>query len=48
MSITSEARTECLSMEVTDDRALLLESSEITFSNEDIEVGYPDHKSPFT
>lgn len=46
VSITSRARTECLSMEVTDDRALLLESSEITFSNEDMEVGYPDHRRP--
>ena len=33
--------------EVRDDRALLQESSEITFSNEDIEVGYLNHKRPF-
>ena len=46
VSITSRARTECLSVEVIDDRALLLESSAITFSNEDMEVGYPDHRRP--
>ena len=44
VSIASGAGIECLSAEVTDDRALLQESSEITFSNEDIKVGYPDHK----
>ena len=43
---TSEAGVECLSAEVTNDRALLQESIEITFSNEDMEVGYPDHKRP--
>ena len=35
-----------LSAKVADDRALLQEPSEITFSNEDIEMGYPDHKRP--
>ena len=35
-----------LSAKVADDRALLQESSEITFSNEDIEMGYPDHRRP--
>ena len=46
MSIASGAGVECLSTEVTDDRALLQESSEITFSNEDMEVGYPNHWRP--
>ena len=46
MSIGSGAGIECLSTEVVDDRALLQESSEITFSNEDMEVGYLDHKRP--
>ena len=41
--ITSRAGAECLSAEIPDDRALLQESAEITFSNEDMEVGYPDH-----
>ena len=46
VSIASRAGIECLSAEVTDDRALLQESSEITFSNEEMEVGYPDHRRP--
>ena len=46
VSIASRAGIECLSAEVTDERALLQESSEITFSNEDMEVGYPDHRRP--
>ena len=46
VSIGSGAGIECLSTEVVDDRALLQESSEITFSNEDMEVGYLDHKRP--
>ena len=44
MSITSGAGVECLSAEIPDDRALLQESIKITFSNEDMEVGYPDHQ----
>ena len=44
VSIVFRAGIECLSVEVTNDKALLLESSEITFSNEDMEVGYPDHR----
>ena len=46
MSIASEAGIECLTAKVTNDRALLQESSEITFSDEDMEVGYPDHMKP--
>ena len=46
MSIPSGAEVECLSTEIPDDRALLQESTEITFSNEDMEVGHPDHKRP--
>ena len=46
VSIASGARVEYLSAEVIDDRALLQESTEITFSNEDMEVGYLDHKRP--
>ena len=37
---------ECLSAEVLNDRALLQELAEITFSNEDMEVGYLDHRRP--
>ena len=46
VSIASGAGVECLSVEVPDDRALLQESTEITFSNDDMEVGYPDHRRP--
>ena len=47
VSIASRVGIECLSAEVTYDRALLQESSEITFSNEDMEVEYSNHKRPF-
>ena len=46
VSITSSAGVECLSAEIPKDRALLQESTEITFSDEDMEVGYPDHRRP--
>ena len=44
--IASGARVECLIAKISDDRALLQESTEITFSNKDMEVGYPDHRRP--
>ena len=47
MSIFSGVGVECLSTKIPDDRALLKESIEITFSDEDMKVGYPDHKRPF-
>ena len=43
VSIAFGAAVECLSTEIIDDIDLLQESTEITFSNEDIEVGYPNH-----
>ena len=46
VSISSGAGVECLSAEIPDDRAFLQELIEITFSNEDMEVGYPDHRRP--
>ena len=46
MSIASSAGMECLSPKISDDRALLQESTKITFTNEDMEVGYPDHMRP--
>nr|XP_023888456.1 uncharacterized protein LOC112000534 [Quercus suber] len=46
VSIASDAGVECLSAEISDERALLQESTEITFSDEDMEVGYPDHRRP--
>ena len=32
--------------EILEDRVLLQKSTKITFSNEDMEVGYPDHRRP--
>ena len=46
VSIAFGAGIKYLSAEVVDDKALLQESSEITFSDEDMEMGYPDHKRP--
>ena len=46
VSIASRAGVECLSAEMPEDRALLQESTKITFSNEDMEVGHPDHRRP--
>ena len=46
VSITSGAGVECLSAEMPEDRAFLQESTEITFSSEDMEVGHPDHRRP--
>ena len=41
--MASKEGIECLTAEVIDDRALLQDASEITFSDEDMEVGYLDH-----
>ena len=46
MSIASGAGIECSTVEVMDDRALLQKASEITFSDEDMKVGYLDHRKP--
>ena len=46
MSIASRARIECLSAKVANDRTFLQKLSEITFNNQDMEVGYPYHKRP--
>ena len=46
VSIAFGAGVECLSAEIPKDRALLQESTEITFSNEDMEVGHLDHRRP--
>ena len=46
VSIASGVGVECLATEILDDRALLQESTEIIFSDENMEVGYPDHKRP--
>ena len=46
VSIASRVGIECLSVKIPDDRALLQESTKIIFSNEDMEVGYLDHRRP--
>ena len=46
VSIASGAGVECLSAEMLEDRALLQESTEITFSSEDMEVGHPNCRRP--
>ena len=46
VSITSGAGVECLSVGIPEDRAFLQESTEIKFSDEDMEVGYLDHRRP--
>ena len=46
VSIASRSGIECLTTEATADKALLQEVNEITFSDEDMEVGYSDHRRP--
>ena len=48
MSIALGAGIECLIVVAIDDKALLQEINEITFSDEDVEVGYSNHRRPFT
>ena len=44
VSITLEAGIECLILETWSNRAFLKDTNEITFSDEDMGVRYPDHK----
>ena len=46
ISIASGVGVECPSTEMPKDGALMQESTEITFSSEDMEVGHPDHRRP--
>lgn len=46
VSITLRAIVEYLTAEVCTDRAFLQDSNEITFINEDMEVGCPNHRRP--
>jgi len=46
VSIASRARAEWLATEARADRAFLQDINEITFSDEDMEVGYSDHRRP--
>ena len=44
VSIASGVGVECLLAETRADKAFLQDTNEITFSDEDMEVGYSDHK----
>ena len=46
VSITSGVGIKCLTAKATDDSGLLQKANEITFSDEDMEVGYSDHRKP--
>ena len=46
VSIAFRVRIEYLTVEVMDNKALLQETNEITFNDEDMEVGYLDHRRP--
>ena len=46
VSIASGVGVECLTVKAQPNRALLEDTNEITFSDEDIGVGYPDHRRP--
>ena len=46
VSIAFSVGVECVSAEIPEDRAFLQESTEITFSDEDMEVEYLDHRRP--
>ena len=47
VSIASGARVECLSVEIRTDKAFIQDTNKITFSDENMEVGYSDHRRPF-
>ena len=46
VSIASEVEIECLATKARADRAFLQDTNEITFSDEDMEVGYSNHRRP--
>ena len=46
VSIASEAGVECLAVETRANKAFLQDTNEITFNDEDMEVGYSDHRRP--
>ena len=47
VGIALGAIVECLAAKTKDDKAFLQDTNEITFSDEDIQVGYLDHRRPF-
>ena len=46
VSIASRAGIECLAAEAKADRAFRQDTNENTFNNEDMEVGYLNHRRP--
>ena len=46
MNIDSEVRIECLIAEARADKALLQDTNEIAFNDEDMEVEYSDYRRP--
>ena len=46
VSIATGARVECLAVEIRADKAFLQDTNEITFSDEDMEIEYSDHRRP--
>ena len=46
VSIALGVGVECLTTETRTDKAFLQDTNEIIFSDEDIEVGYLDHRRP--
>ena len=46
VSIATGARVECLAVEIRADKAFLQDTNEITFSDEDMQIEYSDHRRP--
>ena len=46
VSIATGARVECLAVEIRADKAILQDTNEITFSDEDMQIEYSDHRRP--
>ena len=47
MSIAADMRVECFTLESHASRAFLETTNAITFTDEDMEVEYPNHRRPF-
>ena len=45
-SVALGTRVECLTVETRANRAFLQDTNEITFNDEDMEIGYSNHKRP--
>ena len=46
VSIATRVGVECLAVETRANKAFLQDTNEITFNDEDMEVGYSDHMRP--